>query len=344
MMPLFVRRLARRATGTLALVSLPLLPLAVAACGAADESALLVGEKSDATLVDRDPVAVLPSGMLVLSYLDASAMFQTRWGGDVAQIVSNLLPLGPESRFVPQRDVVRIYSGVYAMQGADFCSVVQGNFDPDAISKAADARAITISGAPLVKSRYADSDLYTASNIGFVVLTPHTVVAGNETAMRRVLDRLRSGKLERKMHPWMVDLMATKGAAMSLAGDLGADVTAEAAASELPFLSGLRVARVVGNFQAPAMNLAGTFTYADLAHAQAGAAALQHAQQMAGLVGMFTAIGFGAQIPSPQVMQREGELAFTVAIDESFVRLVLRYVGEMSRSAVTSTKAPGAAR
>lgn len=338
MMPLFTR------WAKCALASLPLFALALApsGCGAADESVLLGGEKIEATLLDRDPVAVLPSGMLVLSYLDAAVMFQTRWGGDVAQIVSNLLPLGAESRFVPQRDVLRIYGGVYAMQGADFCSVVQGNFDPDAIRAAADARAITISGAPLVKSRYAESDLYTASNVGFVVLTPHTVVTGNETAMRRVLDRLRSGKLERKMPSWMVDLMATKGAAMSLAGDLGADVTAEAAAGELPFLSGLRVARVVGNFQPPAMNLAGTFTYADPAHAQAGAAALQHAQQMAGLVGMFTAIGFGAQIPSPQVIQREGELAFTVAIDESFVRLVLRYLGEMSRSAVTSTKAPGA--
>jgi hypothetical protein len=315
----------------------------VSGCGGADESlGLIGGEKIDPTVIDRDPLALLPSGILLLEYVDAFAMFRSKWGGEVAQIAHNLLPLGPESNFVAQRDITRLYGGIYAMQGADFCAVVQGNFDPGAIRKAADARAITISGAPLVKTRYADNDLYTAGNIGFVVLTSHTVITGNETAMRRVLDRLRFGKLERNIPPWMVDLMLTKNASMAFAGDLGSQSAVEAASQQLPFLAGLHTARIVGNFQPPGMNFAGTLTYADPTSAQSGAATLKHVQQIVGLVGMFTAIGFGASLPSPEVMQKGSDLAFTLAVDESFVRLVLRHLNEVIRSVTTSTRtAPG---
>ncbi len=77
-------------------------------------------EKIDATAIDRDPLAVLPSGAVMLGYLDAAAMFTSGLGGEVNQIVTSLLPLGPESNFVPSRDIVKVYGGLYAMQGADF--------------------------------------------------------------------------------------------------------------------------------------------------------------------------------------------------------------------------------
>ncbi|MEO7327028.1 MAG: hypothetical protein ABI193_00515, partial [Minicystis sp.] len=167
-------------------------------CGGADATfGLIGGEKIDASQVDRDPLALLPSGIILLGYTDLATMFQSKWGADAGQIVANILPLGTESNFSAQRDVSRMFGGVYAMQGADFCAVVQGNFDADAIRRAADARSITISGAPLVKTRYAENDLYTAGNIGFVVVTAHTVITGNETGIRRALDRLRNGKIER---------------------------------------------------------------------------------------------------------------------------------------------------
>jgi hypothetical protein len=338
--------LSRRATRALATGALcaALLPFAPSlGCGGADESlGLIGGEKVDSTLIDRDPIALLPSGIILLGYIDAYSMFQSKWGADVAQVVVNLLPLGPESNFSAQRDVTRIYSGLYAMQGADFCAVVQGNFDPDAIRRAADARAITISGAALVKTRYADNDLYTAGNIGFVVLTSHTVITGNETAMRRVLDRLRFGKLERSVAPWMVDLLLTKNASMALAGELASQPTVAAASQRLPFLGGLRIARILGNFQAPGMNFAGSLTYADAESAKSAAVSLQHAQQIAGLMSLFTAVGFGAAIPSPDVKQQGNDLAFTLKVDEAFVRLLLRQAADISRASVTSTRvAPG---
>src|SRR6185503_4955182 len=175
------------------------------------------------------------------------------------------------SNFSAQRDVSRIFGGLYAMQGADFCAVVQGNFDSDAIQRAADARTITISGAPLVKTSYAGNDVYTAGNIGFVVVTSHTVITGNETGIRRALDRLRRGKLERSVPSWMVDLMSTKNASMAFAGDLASQSTVDAASSKLPFLGKLNTVRILGNFQSPGMNFAGSLTYPDPQAAQAGA-------------------------------------------------------------------------
>jgi len=331
-----------RATRRTALSAIALALFTHFGCGGADESLGLVGgEKIDATLIDRDPIALLPSGIIMLAYIDAYAMFQSKWGGDVATTVTNLLPLGAESSFVAQRDVTRIYGGIYAMQGADFCAVVQGNFDPVAIKRAADARAITISGAPLVKSSYAGNDLYTAGNIGFVVLTAHTVLTGNETAMRRSLDRLRGGKLERKVPPWMVDLMLTKNASMAFAGDLGSQPTVDAASQSIPFLSNLRTVRILGNFQPPGMNFAGSLSYADEASAKNATAALAHVQQIAGVVSMFSAIGFGAPLPTPQVMQQANDLGITVAVDEGFVRMMLRHVGDVTRPGTTSTKLAG---
>src|SRR4051812_42367719 len=101
-------------------------------------------------------------------------MFTTSFGPDVSRIAQALIPLGPESNFIPSRDVMRIFTGVYAMQGADFCAVVQGNFDVDRIRAAADSRAATPRGTPLVKTHYADNDIFTTGNMGFVVLTQHT--------------------------------------------------------------------------------------------------------------------------------------------------------------------------
>jgi hypothetical protein len=320
-----------------------LFPLAASqlSCGGADDTfGLIGGEKIDASQVDRDPVALLPSGIILLGYADLAAMFQSKWGADAGQIVANILPLGPESSFSAQRDVSRIFGGIYAMQGADFCAVVQGNFDADAIRRAADARSITISGAPLVKTRYAENDLYTAGNLGFVVITSHTVITGNETGIRRALDRLRRGKLERAVPQWMVDLMSTKNASMIVAGDLASQSVVDAASSKLPFLGKLNAVRILGNFQPPGMNFAGSLTYPDAQAAQLGAQNLQQVQQLTSLVSLFSSFGFGAPLPTPQIAQQQSDVAFTVQVEDSLVKVLLQQAGSITKSAVTSSKVP----
>jgi hypothetical protein len=300
-------------------------------CGGDEGAVLLGGKRVSAAEIDADPLALLPSGIIMLSYLDAATLFSSKLGPDVSQLVTGLFPLGRESNFVPSRDVVKVYGGLYAMQGADFCVVLQGTFDEQAIRTSAETRAVTLAGTPLIRSRYADTDLFTAGNVGFVILTSHTILSGNETGIRRALDRLRYGKLERSMPSWMTDLVATKNAAFAVAGDFSAQPAVDAAGTSMPFVTGLRRVRVIGNFQPPGMNFAGALTYADPQSAANGASALANLQQLTSFVSMLSSWGMGGPVPPMKVAQSVNDVAFTLPLDESVVRILLRLSGDAAR-------------
>lgn len=297
---------------------------AATGCGGEQTLVLVGGQRVDAATIDKDPLALLPGSIVALSYLDAGALFATRLGADTTALVNSVLPIGAESNFVPSRDVTRLYGGLYAMQGADYCFVVQGNFDVDGITRAADARAATPSGIPLVKSQYGGSDVYTVGNVGFVPLTGHTLLSGTETGMRRVLDRLRYGNLERSVPKWMVELSDTKGAAFALAADLTSQVPVAPALQGTPVLSQLRIVRVIGNFQSPGLNVAGTLTYETPEGAAAGVAGIQSTQAAARWLGVFAAFGFGVTLPTIDLAQKEKDVAFTMPVDEGLARALLR--------------------
>ncbi len=305
--------------------------LAGEGCSGADQAVLIGGKKVDPTEIDRDPVALLPGGIVVFGTLDGPSIFQSSYGGDLSGLIATVLPLGAESGFVASRDVQRVLGGAYAMQGADFCVVVQGNFDVDAIQRAAASRAVTIAGAPMVRSRYAESDLYTVGNLGFTVLTGHTVLSGNETGIRRALDRLRFGKLERSVPAWMVDLGKSPGAAFTVAGDLGTQAVADATARQVPFLVGLKLVRVIGNFQPPGMNVAGTLSYADADAAGRAAPVMRDLQRMTQMLSLFTSWGWGA-VPTPQIQPQGADVAFTMPVEDAFVHTLLRMAADSMRT------------
>lgn len=318
-----------------ALILAALYAPAAAGCGGSDSLVLIGGEKVDAASIDRDPMALLPSGMVMLGYLDAAQMFATGIGTEVEQVVTGLLPIGRESNFVPSRDVAKVYGGLYAMQGADFCAVLQGNFDVEAIRRSAEARAVTVLGASLVKSRYAENDLFTAGNVGFVALTQHTILTGNETGMRRALDRLRYGKLERSAPSWMIDLSSTRGASFALAGDLATQAAVAGAAQQIPFIAGLQYVRVTGNFQPPGVNFAGAFTYTDPQAAANGAVALRNLEQVARIATLLTSWGMGS-VPPMKVAQSQSDVAFTLPLSDEMVRTLLRTGAEVVRRAAAA--------
>jgi hypothetical protein len=309
--------------------------MALLGCPKTDQSLVLVGGKPLAVeAIDGQPLNVLPSGAIVLGTLDAEALFKTNLGGQVGRIVAGLLPLGPESGFVPARDVKRIYGAVYAMQGADFAAVVQGNFNVAAIQQAAQTRAQTPSGAQLVQTRYAGYDIYTVANIGFVVLTQQTILSGNETGMRRALDRLRFGPFTQALPSWMVELLQEKPgtqagqAAFAVVGDVTGQGVVEAAADQLPFLGALRLLRVRGNFQPPGMNVVGSLTYGDAAAAAKGAEGLGQLQQYAYLVTLLATFGFGGRAPDLEVTQQDANVAFASQIDTATINLLLTMMAQ----------------
>ncbi len=329
--------------------------LAGAACASSPSLVPIGGENVDPAEIDKDPMALMPSGVLVFGKVDLVALFRTPIGADIAALVQSLVPLGAESGFVPGRDTERSFLGVYAMQGVDFCAVTQGRFDIEAIRRAADARAATASGLPMVKSRYGQFDLYTVGNIGFVLLTSRTLLSGNETGMRRALDRLRYKRLERSVPEWMVSLSETKDSSFVVAGDFGAsevmtpkspekkppfepgptgsaaEPVLEAAAGSFPFLSGLRALRLLGNFLAPGLNFAGALTYASPEKAQAGAESLRHLSELAQWANLLTSFGFGATIAPAQIALQEREVAFTQAVDTAIARAFLGMVAQYVR-------------
>ncbi len=293
--------------------------LSMTGCGHVDDAPVLVGGIGvGATTIDADPLALLPSGVPLLAYVDAAAMFGTSFGGDVARIAQALVPLGPASNFVPTRDVTRMFTGFYAMQGADFCAVVQGNFDIDRIRAAAEAKLASPGGRPLVKTRYAGQDVYTSGEIGFVALTRHTVISGNQTGIRRALDRLSTTRLERAVPPWMVSLMVTPGASFAMAADGTISSAGAAIPAELPMATGLRYVRALGNFKPPGMNVAGTITYDTVEHATAGTALLQSGPALPVLVGWIA-----GGMPQVKAEQADTDVGFTVALDDRLVRFGL---------------------
>ncbi|MBL8740075.1 MAG: hypothetical protein JNK04_03240 [Myxococcales bacterium] len=330
---------------------------ASAALGAGCSSVSFVpiaGKKVEAKVIDEGPLALLPRGIVGFLSLDAAQLFATEIGADVARLVTTVVPLGAESGFVPGRDVRRVLGGVYAMQGADFCAVVQGRFDVAAIRRAADARLAAPSGMPLVRTRYGDYDLYTVGNLGFVLLTEQSLLSGNETGMRRALDRLRYSSLERVIPAWMVTLADTKEASFVVAGDFGAESVMaspdgtpravpralagsavqpvlEAAAAQLPFLSDMRALRLVGNFKPPGVNLAGALTYGSIEKAQAGANGLRSTAQMAQLGAFVSSFGMGASLPPIQTALNGNDVGFVQAIDVSFARTLLNMMGAAVR-------------
>lgn len=314
--------------------------LSAASCGGDDSLVLVAGQRVDAAKLDADPVSILPAGILMFGYVDAAAMFKSNLGPDVSSMVQTLLPLPPEANFVPTRDVTRIFAGVYAMQGADFCAVVQGSFDVDAIRRAVDTRAVSLAGVPLVKSRYAESDLYTAGNIGFTVLTAHTVIAGNETGMRRALDRIRYGKLTRAVPEWMTSVGRTPGAAFSLAGDLSLHSPGGSAVQTMPFLAGATALRLVGNYQAPGMNFAGTLSYADEASAQSSVSTMESLNSISPFMSLLSSIGLGVTIPPIKSARKEKDVGFTIAMDEGTARTLLRKGGDVFRGVVRVGQQP----
>jgi len=291
---------------------------------------LVGGTRIAAGQIDGDPLGLLPSGAIVLGAIDARALFATQLGAQTGAIVAQLLPLGPESNFNAARDVQRVYGAIYAMQGADFCAVLQGNFDAPAIEQAAQTRARTPSGAPLVRTQYAGYAIYTVANLGFAVLTPRTILSGDETGMRRALDRLRYGRLDHDLQPWMDELLKKQTAPFVMVGDLEQQGVVQAASAQLPFLNGITLIRVLGNFQPPGMNLVGSLSYRDAAAATQGAAAMAQVRDLAGLASFFASMG-GAQPPKIDVRQQNADVAFATSVDTGLMQVVLATIAQAFR-------------
>lgn len=278
--------------------ALILAALILAAQGCSSEEIIVktaAGTELRAADIDADPLALVPSRALAIVNLDAKELFQSSLGQRFVTLAQSQLPLPPSAQFDPQRDLQRLLIGFYASSGADFAGVAVGKFDVAAIKAAAAKSEVTPLGTPLVAVRYAQWDFYVSANLGFCVLTPKTALFGNEVGIRRALDRLERGDLRVDQATDIEALMRNPGAPIAV-GASNEDAALDALIQRTPLATNLKIARVVGNLQAPGLNLAGTFTFGDAASAQV---ARDRFEQTFATFDTLGAVGvwFGAQKP-----------------------------------------------
>jgi hypothetical protein len=294
--------------------------------------------------IDQDPLALLPGGAIGIVRVDAPTLFQSQFGQRLLSIVGSRIPVPASAGFDPARDLKTLYIGMYSMQGVDVAIVATGNFHPEAIERAADGTTVTPLGAPLVKTTYAKRTLYVSRNVGFSVLTEHTVLLGDETGIRRSLDRLTEGRAKHDVPKAMDNVLSTPNAAIAGAFDFAAQPLAGAVVQQLPFLRGLKTARVLGNFQPPGLNLAGTLSYPDADAAKAGAQSfLQVNQMLRSYSFLMQLVGIGNPIQNLQAQPEGNDTQFVVSIDSRAIDWVLNQVANelgVARQSGSGTSSP----
>ncbi|MBV9947951.1 MAG: hypothetical protein JOZ69_13945, partial [Myxococcales bacterium] len=180
---------------------------------------------------------------------------------------------------------------------------------------------------PVVKGAYAGRTTYTAGSVQFAVLTPKTVACGSGDGLRRLLERVaaavsgpeRQATLDRAIPPWMAETLETKGAQMALAADFSTQPIAAATvgALNIGWLKTLRVARVIGNFEPPGMNVAATLSYDDPEQARSAAEGVEVANGWLQVIG--AALG-GIRVQNLQVTPDAKDLRCKFAVDDHSLR------------------------
>ncbi len=274
------------------------------------------GRRVDDATIDEDPWALLPSGAISWMGLDAQALYASKFGSQVSALLGRTLPLATNAGVDFTRDVDALSLGIYSLSGVDVAGVATGRFSPQLIDQAVVPGALTSTGRPITRSVYAGRTLYVADGVGMTVLTPKTLVFGNEIGMRRVLDRIEEGRVDRKLPAWFEELLATQNAPMAWGVDLAENPLSDAARHQVSFLQGLRAARLLGNFQEPGLNLAGSLTYGDEATAVRGAETLRATVDTIRSYGFLMAI-FGVSQPITRVeaQARGREVALVTEMD-----------------------------
>jgi hypothetical protein len=286
--------------------------------------------------IDADPVAVLPSGFIGLLRAEIPAVTKSSLGPMVLALANKLAPLPPTSGFVPERDVDRLVLGLYSMQGADVAGLAMGRFNPEGIKNAANATPTTAQGT-LVQSPYAGYLLYTVHNVGFCVLSSRTLLIGNETGIRRSLDRIHDGRAVHQMPDWTSTLLDPARAPIAFGANLKSSAVPAGLSQQVPFLADLNALRVLGNFEPPGVNLAGSLGYATPERAeQAAGEMLASRDRLASMGWLMAVMGVSQPIQRLEAKATDREVSFVAALDGAALAKVLSLLTPAIASAAAS--------
>ena len=293
-------------------------------CGSGPEVILrtAAGAAVTAADIDRDPLQLLPPGSIAWFHLDVNTTSQSDLGRYVLSDLEARFPMPENAGFSLQRDVAQLNVATYSIQGLDFAGVALGRFDPAKIAAAALEYRGGPLAPPLVKSEYAGRTLFTAQNVGFSILTPHTALFGNEIGMRRCLDRISDARVADDLPPWVKELLATPNAAFAFGGDLSGNAVTATLPRRLALLEGASQLRAVGNFTPPGVNLAGTIQHADPTAARHSATALL---EVGGSVNVYAQlVGLGQPIRKLQTQAVGNDTQLVAAVDAAAIQALMK--------------------
>jgi hypothetical protein len=280
------------------------------------------GKEATAEDIDREPLWLLPPGGVGWLHVEVAPTASSELGKYVLTDLQARFPLPEAAGFIFERDVARFSLASYSMQGFDFAGVATGRFDAARIEAAASEYKGGSLAPPLVKSQYAGRSLFTAASVGFVIVTPQTALFGNETGIRRCLDRIAESRVADDLPPWVKELLMTPNAAFSIGADLQASPLTAALAGRLSALRGATTARALGNFDPAGVNLAGTIGHADHDAAQATATALLQAGGSLNIYGRL--FGLGQPIRKLETQAVGNDTQLVLAIDGGAVRILMQ--------------------
>jgi|HubBroStandDraft_1064217.scaffolds.fasta_scaffold34184_2 hypothetical protein len=278
--------------------------------------------------IDSDPLAMLPPSAVVFARLDLRAVYgDPSLGSQVAAITDPLVPIGEGSGFLPSRDVDRVVAGVYPTMGMEVAAILSGRFDVDRLTHA----TRTVAGAPITNGSYGGFATSSVGRTTWVAVTPKTLVAGTNDGVKFVLDRLHKGPPERSLPPWIVETLETPGATTALVADFASQPVAAAtfANVSLPWLKGMRIARVIGNMQPPGLNVATTVTYSDPSLAESAAGGMRSADRWLDLFGPLVG---GVKLQGFDVNAEGNDLRCKFALDTQGLHTLLAMLPRLLRS------------
>jgi hypothetical protein len=268
-----------------------------------------------------DAFALLPGNAILVGTVDARAFFGSQtFGSELAKLVEKYVPLGQEAGFQASRDVDRVTFASYSYSGVDVAAVVIGKFDEAKIKQLALQHTPTKNGGQVVASQYAGRDVYTISNIGFTILSPTRAIAGTESGIRRVLERIKDGRVQRDITKWMIDTAESPGAAAAVAGDFATQpMPAEMLRQvPVPFVQTSKAVRILFTFKEPGVQLAGSLTYADPQAAQASSEQVKQAVGMSKWLALF-----GIKVQNVDVKTEASDVQVKLEIDDQSLRQLL---------------------
>jgi hypothetical protein len=270
--------------------------------------------------LEKDPLALFPSGALGMFALDAKAFYASQSAGPAAaQLAEKYFPIGSECGFSASKDLDRVTGGFYSMQGADVLATLTGRFDDAKIAAAAQAKTKLNTGGVVVASQYAGRTMYTVADAGFVVLTPHLVLAGTKTTIKRALERIADRKLAHDAPAWMLQTLATPNAAAALAIDTkGMPLTGFTGGFPLKGTDGMTAVRLLANFQPPGMHVAGAATYVDEAHAKTGAEGLKALSTSTAFTVLTSAVG--VTLKDVTITPAKSDAQISLSVDDSSLK------------------------